>query len=79
MRKILLLSASAALTLTACSQVSTNISKFNLPDGVTSIETVTKKGDDVMIPYNKYTLDNGLTVVLHQDKSDPLLPIFLNI
>jgi len=75
MRKILLLSASAALTLTACSQVSTNISKFNLPDGVTSIEIVTKKGDDVMIPYNKYTLDNGLTVVLHQDKSDPLVHV----
>jgi len=25
------------------------------------------------IEYEKYTLDNGLTVILHEDKSDPIV------
>ncbi|MDH5434733.1 MAG: insulinase family protein, partial [Gammaproteobacteria bacterium] len=28
-----------------------------------------------VIPYQKYVLDNGLTVVLHEDKSDPLVHV----
>jgi zinc protease len=32
-----------------------------------------KKGDTFTIPFVKYTLDNGLTVLLHQDKSDPIV------
>lgn len=30
---------------------------------------------DVYIPYERYTLDNGLTVILHQDTSDPLVHV----
>ncbi|NNC98002.1 MAG: insulinase family protein, partial [Gammaproteobacteria bacterium] len=36
---------------------------------------VSKKGDEIVIPYEKYKLDNGLTVILHQDKSDPLVHV----
>lgn len=43
-----------------------------LPDGVTLIEKVSSKGDEIVIPYEKYQLDNGLTVVIHKDQSDPL-------
>ena len=47
-----------------------------LPDGVTLVETVTAQtGDAVAIPYTKYVLDNGLTVVLHEDGSDPLVHV----
>ena len=29
----------------------------------------------VTIPYEKYTLSNGLTVILHEDHSDPLVHV----
>ena len=82
MTKRLLLSASVALMLAACqgaentaNEAASKISQAALPAGVTLLETVTKKGDEVVIPYKKYKLDNGLTVVLHEDKSDPLVHV----
>jgi len=36
------------------------------------IEKVTKKGDELVIPYEKYVLDNGLTLIIHEDHSDPV-------
>lgn len=36
------------------------------------VQTVTKKGDDVIIPFKKYVLSNGLTVILTEDHSDPI-------
>ncbi|MCG2613880.1 insulinase family protein [Terrimonas sp. NA20] len=36
------------------------------------IEKVTKKGDELVIPYEKYQLSNGLTLVIHEDHSDPV-------
>ena len=86
MTKKLLLSVSTALMLAACQGAEDTASKAKdaagdimadiaLPAGVSKVETITKKGDEVVIPYKKYTLDNGLTVVLHQDKSDPLVHV----
>jgi zinc protease len=37
------------------------------------IEKVVKKGDEVVIPYEKYQLPNGLTVIVHEDHSDPMV------
>ena len=37
------------------------------------IEKVTKTGSEVIIPYEKYELSNGLTLVIHEDNSDPLV------
>ncbi len=39
------------------------------------IEKVVKKGDEIIIPYEKYVLPNGLTVILHEDHSDPLVHV----
>jgi zinc protease len=39
------------------------------------VEQVTKKGNDIVIPYEKYVLSNGLTLILHEDHSDPLVHI----
>jgi len=79
-RNILLASAAAAI-LAACS-TSSVLDRFGasdksakLPAGVKLVETVKKKGDEVVVPYSKYTLSNGLTVVLHEDKSDPLVHV----
>jgi zinc protease len=46
-----------------------------LPEGVTLVERF--EGDDsgISIPYEKYRLNNGLTVVLHEDHSDPLVHV----
>jgi len=34
-----------------------------------------KSGDELTIPFEKYQLDNGLSVVLHEDKSDPIVSV----
>ena len=85
--KTLLASAAIGLALTACKGAdgpsadgaktsSTEAAKVKLPDGITKIETVSAaSGDEVVIPYTKYKLDNGLIVVLHEDKSDPLVHV----
>ncbi|MDN5288123.1 MAG: insulinase family protein [Mucilaginibacter sp.] len=39
------------------------------------IEKVTKKGDELVIPYQKYVLSNGLTVILTEDHSDPIVHV----
>jgi len=79
MTKKLLLSASFALMLAACQGAETPTAntetKINLPVGITLVDTVKQKDDEVVIPFKKYKLDNGLTVVLHEDKSDPLVHV----
>lgn len=37
------------------------------------IEKVSKKGNEIIIPYEKYILPNGLTVIIHEDHSDPVV------
>ena len=39
------------------------------------VEKVTKKGDELVIPYEKYELKNGLTLVIHEDHSDPIVHV----
>ncbi len=75
MTKKLLLSAGLALVLAACQGASVPTPSIDLPDGIKHVETVSQKGNEVVIPYKKYKLDNGLTVVLHEDNSDPLVHV----
>lgn len=37
------------------------------------VEKVTKQGDELVIPYEKYVLPNGLTLIIHEDHSDPIV------
>lgn len=39
------------------------------------VEKVVKKGNEIVIPYEKYVLPNGLTVVVHEDHSDPVVHV----
>jgi zinc protease len=39
------------------------------------VETVAAKGDELVIPYKKYLLKNGLTIIIHEDHSDPLVHV----
>jgi zinc protease len=36
------------------------------------LERVEKKGNEVVIPFEKYVLPNGLTLIIHEDHSDPI-------
>ena len=59
MKKILLI-ISSLLAIQNCGFAQTKL-----------IEKVSKQGSEVVIPYEKYTLPNGLTIVIHEDHSDP--------
>ena len=39
------------------------------------VEKITRKGDEIVIPYEKYVLANGLTLVVHEDHSDPVVHV----
>jgi zinc protease len=46
-----------------------------LPAGVTLLERVEANTDELLIPYSKFQLDNGLTIVIHEDHSDPIVRV----
>ena len=50
-------------------------SEVALPPGVTLVEEVKSDGSGYNIPFSKYVFDNGLTVILNEDKSDPLVHV----
>jgi zinc protease len=39
------------------------------------VEKVEKKGAQVVIPYEKYVMPNGLTLIVHEDHSDPVVHV----
>ena len=39
------------------------------------VEKITKKGNELVIPYEKYVLPNGLTLIIHEDHSDPIVHV----
>jgi len=39
------------------------------------VEKVTRKGSEIVIPYEKYVLPNGLTLIIHEDHSDPVVHV----
>jgi len=43
--------------------------------GISSCSTKEKSNDELSVPYTQYRLDNGLDVILHQDKSDPIVAV----
>jgi len=68
-------------TLTACSEspapaedtASTNNAAQK--NGYTLVERVAPGSSELVIPFSKYELDNGLTVIIHEDMSDPLVHV----
>ncbi|SMY38995.1 Peptidase M16 inactive domain protein [Photobacterium malacitanum] len=68
--------SAALLSLAGCSQWSEHSSvNDNLPQGVKFIEQVKAVPGKAVIPYSKYQLANGLTVILSPDDSDPLVNV----
>lgn len=65
-------SACSLLVITGCAS---NSPVSSLPDGVTFVESSKAEEGKVKIPYQKYQLDNGLTVILAPEDSDPLVHV----
>ncbi|MGR5236744.1 M16 family metallopeptidase [Vibrio alfacsensis] len=64
-------SACSLLVITGCA----SNAPVSLPDGVTFVESSKAEAGKVKIPYQKYQLDNGLTVILAPEDSDPLVHV----
>jgi zinc protease len=62
MKKIFLPAVSCLISFCAFSQVKL-------------VEKIEKKGTEIIIPYEKYVLPNGLTLILHEDHSDPIVHV----
>lgn len=62
--------AAIVVLLSACTET-VNQTEF----GTKLIEKVEKKGDEVIIPYQKWELPNGLTLIIHEDHSDPIVHV----
>ncbi len=68
--------SAALLSLAGCSQWREHAPvNDNLPQGVKFIEQVKAVSGKAVIPYSKYQLANGLTVILSPDDSDPLVNV----
>ncbi len=70
----LLAACEPAPTVTA-PEVTQSSPTVPLPEGVTLVENFTGDADGFSIAFSKYVLDNGLTVVLHEDHSDPMVHV----
>ncbi len=66
----------SAIVVSLCILIACSVKQqAPLPTGVSLIETVIADENTINIPFKKYKLANGLTVVLHQDDSDPLVHV----
>ncbi|MCL1036266.1 insulinase family protein [Shewanella submarina] len=70
--KRLLLAVAVSAALAGCAS---DTQTSRLPGGVKLVESSVTQNAGISIPYKKYQLANGLTVVLHEDKSDPLVHV----
>ncbi|MCE0494217.1 insulinase family protein [Vibrio sp. DNF-1] len=63
------------LIVVACSSTGKQANRVSLPAGVTLTEKHQPTLGEVGIPYSKYRLSNGLTIILAPDHSDPLVKV----
>ncbi|WP_031571982.1 M16 family metallopeptidase [Rheinheimera texasensis] len=67
---------SLSLLLAGCQQATNTATEAAaLPAGVSLVKDASKPVAAVAIPYKKYRLSNGLTVIVHEDASDPLVHV----
>ncbi len=82
MKKLTLSLSVLLLSLAGCEQSANTaapaevaVETPSLPEGITLIEEFAGDDSGITIPYAKYKLANGLTVILHEDHSDPLVHV----
>jgi zinc protease len=72
---VLAASLTALLALAACGDSQPTAESSPPPTGYTLLETVEAGSSELVIPYQKFQLDNGLTVIVAEDHSDPLVHV----
>lgn len=73
MKRITLSLSVAVLSTTLLAQNKLDKNTPPVNQGPKFIEEVQKKGNEIVIPYKKYKLPNGLTILIHEDHSDPIV------
>ena len=66
------------LCLAACQgeeNLNNNKESVSSIEGIEFVEEVIGENGKTIIPYQKFVLDNGLTLILHSDNSDPLVHV----
>lgn len=75
-RSRLALAIALSLAVTACGSPEPAATQAAaLPTGVTLVKVQGTVPGALAIPYKKYKLSNGLTVIVHEDNSDPLVHV----
>ncbi|MDR2213837.1 MAG: insulinase family protein [Pseudomonadales bacterium] len=70
----------ALLALVSCSDSSETVPvqatlQTNIASGYTLVDSASAISGELLIPYSRFMLDNGLTVIVHEDHSDPLIHV----
>ena len=68
LKSLVALAVASAISLSACKTLDTGAKE-------TQVAKESNERTDFSIPYEKYTLDNGLEVILHRDTSDPIVAL----
>lgn len=80
-RLLTALPLTVALALAGCAKsttpepAATTAEASALPGGIVEVASATPAEGEIGLAYTKYRLPNGLTVVLHEDDSDPLVHV----
>ncbi|PWI32103.1 peptidase M16 [Vibrio albus] len=74
MKRVWLGVVAFTIVLSGCAQKTPHFFS-GLPEGITLLEKHTEQPGKVGIPYSKYQLNNGLTLILSPDHSDPLVHV----
>ena len=73
MQKAITIGAVFLAGVTYLSAQSAAVSADNKPGAKpVFVEEVKRTGNDIVIPYKRYKMSNGLTVIIHEDHSDPI-------
>jgi zinc protease len=60
----------------ALAAIATMLCLYNEADAQAKlVEKITRQGNELVIPYEKYVLPNGLTLIVHEDHSDPVVQV----
>ncbi|GAA3981864.1 pitrilysin family protein [Hymenobacter antarcticus] len=71
----LITTASLAQQKPAAKAPAAKAALMTTPGGTRLVEKVTRKPGELVVPYEKYVLPNGLTLIVAEDHSDPLVHV----
>ncbi len=80
--KTILAASAASLALAACAttpngamSAADTVASVSAPDNAAAAAELTALIDEVEIPYEKFTLENGLDVIVHTDRKAPIVAV----